>query len=681
LQADLDLGNYERFLDITLTRDHNITTGKVRESHPTAHCLAQFPHKLLPGADFLQVYSQVIQCERRGDYLGKTVQVIPHVTDAIQEWIERVAHISVDGAAGPPDICLIEVGGTVGDIESLVFLEALRQFRSRVGADNIFFFHVSLVPVLGAVGEQKTKPTQHSVKELRSVGISPDAIICRSSLPLESSTRRKLGLFCQVPVANVLAVHDVSNIYHVPLLLHEQQADGIIMKHLRLTPKVLQPALEDWRQLAATVDSLASAPAVRIALVGKYTGLSDSYLSVIKSLKHAAIAAKQRLVIEWIDAAALEREVPPAAAPIPGSADAAAAPLTGGVSSDAAAPPLVAKSAYQECWDTLRAAHGILVPGGFGDRGVEGKMLAIQHARENKVPFLGICLGMQCAVLEFARNVCGYTGATSTEFDADAAHPVVVFMPEINQAQMGGTMRLGGRSTVLQARQDGKGSLAEALYGKVPAISERHRHRYEVNPEYVPSIAAKGLHFTGTDERKQRMEIIELDRAQHPFFFAVQYHPEFNSHPYRPSPPFLGLMFAAVGALEENLPLPHAKDSLANYAHGAASAAAAGGARSTIMQAALAATPPPHSPVAATPTSGVIASPSVSMGLGPVVGVEQSIAVVEEVGVSGSVGQGTPASPPRMGRATPIHAVPAAASAPASAVPGGMPAVQRSYQR
>jgi len=602
--------------------------------------------------------------------LGKTVQVIPHVTDAIQEWIERVAHISVDGAQGAPDICLIEVGGTVGDIESLVFLEALRQFKSRVGASNIFFFHVSLVPVLGSVGEQKTKPTQHSVKELRSVGIAPDAIICRSSLPLESSTRRKLGLFCQVPISNVLAVHDVSNIYHVPLLLHEQSADSIILQHMGLQPKQSPPALDNWRQLAATVDELVDAPAVCIALVGKYTGLSDSYLSVIKSLKHAAVAAKQRLVIEWIDAAALEPGRVAKAAP-PSSA-AAGGPSE---SSSSDAQPIVAKSAYEECWDTLKAAHGILVPGGFGDRGVEGKMLAIQYARENKVPFLGICLGMQCAVLEFARNVCGYEGATSTEFDSETAHPVVLFMPEINQAKMGGTMRLGGRTTVLQPREDGKSSLAEQLYGKVHGISERHRHRYEVNPEYVPHIAAKGLHFTGTDERAQRMEIIELDREQHPFFFAVQYHPEFNSHPYRPSPPFLGLMFAAVGQLDEHLPLPHAKDSLANFDHGAAAAAAAGGSSSTLMQAALASKTPPSSPGLGAPSTGVVSSPS----LGGVRGT-QSFAVTEDTGVAGAVGQGTPASPPRMGQDTAIHAVPSALPAPA--VPDtGVPQVQRTYQR
>lgn len=633
-----------------------------------------------------QVYSQVIECERRGDYLGKTVQVIPHVTDAIQEWIERVAHLSVDGMAGPPDVCLVEVGGTVGDIESLVFLEALRQFRTRVGPENTFFFHVSLVPVLGAVGEQKTKPTQHSVKELRSVGISPDAIVCRSSKPLAGGTRRKLGHFCQVPTSHVLAVHDVSNIYHVPLLLQEQSAASIMLEHWGMEAPCSPPSLTSWCDLAARVDSLASAPTVHIALVGKYTGLSDSYLSVIKSLKHAAVAAGQRLVIEWIDAASLEH------------ATSAAAPGAGTSQMEATAPGTAVghgqDSAYEQCWATLKRADGILVPGGFGDRGVEGKILAIQYARENQVPFLGICLGMQCAVLEFARNVLGVQGATSTEFDPDTPNPVVLFMPEINQAKMGGTMRLGNRTTVLKPRPDGKGSLAEALYGEVRGINERHRHRYEVNPDYVPGLVEKGLLFTGTDERSQRMEIVELgDQWPHPFFFAVQYHPEFNSHPYRPSPPFMGLILAASGQLQGNLPLPHAKDALANYTHGAASAAAAADGMqllsSTVVGTAIAQAAAKaatgaaevsagiHTPAAA-PVTGVVASPTVpaaAPATPPRGALPTPLASEPPV-----VGQGTPASPPRLGHDdASLHTVPSLAppGVAGAAPPTPPPAVRR----
>jgi len=354
-QADLDLGNYERFLDVTLTRDHNITTGKV--------------------------YSQVINAERRGDYLGKTVQVIPHVTDAVQNWMDRVSHLIVDSHVvggteeedTPADVCLVEVGGTVGDIESHVFLEALRQFQFRVGTNNMCFVHVSLVPVLGSVGEQKTKPTQHTVKELRSVGLNPDIILCRSAQKLSTSTREKLALFCQVAPANVVTVHDVSNIYHVPLLLQEQGVADIVMARLQLAPRH-PPQLQPWIDLAHKIDTYTEE--VRIALVGKYTGLQDSYLSVIKSLQHAAVAVGRRLVVEWIDATALE------------------------AGSKATDP-----EAYEKSWETVKACHGILVPGGFGDRGVEGKIAAVRYARESKTPFLGICLGMQCAVIEYARCV------------------------------------------------------------------------------------------------------------------------------------------------------------------------------------------------------------------------------------------------------------------------------------
>jgi CTP synthase len=350
-------------------------------------------------------------------------------------------------------------------------------------------------------------------------------IICRSAEALTFSTREKLASFCHVKPECVWTVHDVSNIYHVPLLLEAQHATSIILRQLKTEVTIPADCLSPWRELALSVDSFTED--VRIALVGKYTGLQDSYLSVIKSLQHAAIACKKRLVVDWIDATSLE----------PRSAS-------------------IDKHTYDSSWETVKSAQGILVPGGFGDRGVEGKILAIQHARENKVPFLGICLGMQCAVIEYARNVLGYGHANSTEFDTKTPYPVVIFMPEINPSQLGGTMRLGSRSTMLRARPDGKPSLAAGLYGyETKSIWERHRHRYEVNPAYVNAIQEAGLFFVGTDDRSQRMEIVELDSEKHPFFFASQYHPEFLSHPHKPSLPFYGFILAAIGQLREHLPL------------------------------------------------------------------------------------------------------------------------------
>lgn len=503
-EGDLDLGNYERFLGVTLTRDHNITTGKV--------------------------YQQVLQKERRGDYLGKTVQVVPHVTDAIQDWIERVAQVCVepprDGQdkhntkSEPADVCLVEVGGTVGDIESMVFLEALRQFQFRVGPENFCLVHVSLVPVLGSVGEQKTKPTQHAIKELRSAGLTPDVIICRSSSELEPATKSKIGMFCQVSANHVLSVHDVSNIYHVPLLLAKQGAASILMSRLQLMNRFSEPDLTEWSQMAHRVDSFEQI--CRIALVGKYTGLQDSYLSVIKALKHATMKCDRDLEIEWIEAGDLEPEMK------------AKDPQT-----------------YDDAWQKLRSVDGIVCPGGFGDRGVDGKVLTAQYARENKIPYLGICLGMQVAVIEYARNVLGWHDANSEEFDDSSSHKVVIFMPEINPNEMGGTMRCGERRTILHEKSDpSKRSLASYLYGKGKPIMERHRHRYEVNPDFVSTIKEAGLNFVGTDDKGVRMQVIELDREVHPFYFAAQYHPEFKSHPNEPSPPFYGLILAATGNLE-----------------------------------------------------------------------------------------------------------------------------------
>ena len=369
-EGDLDLGNYERFLDIELTKDHNITTGKV--------------------------YNQVLQRERRGDYLGKTVQVVPHVTNAIQEWIERVAYRPVDGMRGAPDICLVEVGGTVGDIESMIFLEALRQFQFKAKKENCCFVHVSLVPSITAVGEQKTKPTQHGVKQLMMAGLQPDLLVCRSSMSLEKGIAEKLAMFCHVNKSNVLSVHDVPNIYHVPKMLHEQSLPSVIMESLGMDPPIsidTSPMLAKWNNMALAVDTFTDA--VDIAVVGKYTGLSDAYLSIIKALKHSAIAASRKLNILWVEAQHLE---------------------PGFERKD--------REGYTKAWETVRRANGVLVPGGFGNRGVEGKILAANYARTSKTPYLGVCLGMQCAVIEFARNMCGLKDANSSEFDDKAEHQV-----------------------------------------------------------------------------------------------------------------------------------------------------------------------------------------------------------------------------------------------------------------
>ena len=483
-EVDLDLGNYERFLDVALTRDNNITTGKV--------------------------YAAVVERERRGDYLGKTVQVIPHITNEIQEWIERVAHVSSDGDNGAPDVCVIELGGTVGDIESAPFVEALRQFQFRVGRENICFVHVSLVPVMGPVGEQKTKPTQHTVKELRGLGIIPDILVCRSAKPLQDDTRAKLAAFCHVSEDAVVSAHDVSNIYRVPMMLEEQGVSGVLSGLFGFELPSERPLLDDWKAMADRVDNPAEE--IRIATVGKYTGLSDSYLSVIKALQHSSYAVGRKLVIDWIESADLDDQT-------------------------ASADP----EAHAAAWELLNGADGVLVPGGFGIRGIEGKIKAAGYARENNVPYLGVCLGLQVATIEFCRNVLGMEGANSTEFDEDTPHPAVVFMPEISKTHMGGTMRLGTKPTPFLV-DDCK---MRRLYGGADHVDERHRHRYEVNPELIEQIEEAGLKYVGKDETGQRCEIMELDG--HPYFVGTQYHPEFKSRPGRPSPPFLGLLMAACG--------------------------------------------------------------------------------------------------------------------------------------
>lgn len=354
---DLDLGNYERFLDVTLTRDNNITTGKI--------------------------YREVIEKERRGDYLGKTVQVVPHITDAIQDWVERVAKIPVDDSNEAPDVCIVELGGTVGDIESAPFIEAMRQFQFRVGKENFFLIMVSLVPVVGSVGEQKTKPTQACIRDLRGLGLSPDLIACRSAKPLDEGIKSKISMFCHVEPSQVMSVHDCSTVYHVPFLLSDQGIMDVFVSKLKLTQPIASPWGESfatkWRSLAEVAGRVVHE--VKIVLVGKYTHLQDSYISVVKSLQHAAIAANRKLVLEWVEAEDLEPEMKNKS------------PLR-----------------YHQAWKLLCSGNGILVPGGFGERGMEGKIIAAQWARENKIPYLGICLGLQAAVIEFARNVCGIKG-------------------------------------------------------------------------------------------------------------------------------------------------------------------------------------------------------------------------------------------------------------------------------
>lgn len=478
-EVDLDLGNYERFLGTTLTKNHNLTTGKI--------------------------YQSVITRERRGDYLGKTVQVIPHITDAIIEWIERVAAIPVDGTDRQPDVCIIELGGTVGDIESMVFLEALRQLEYRVGTDNFCHVHVSLAPEAG--GEQKSKPTQHAVRELRAVGLPPHIIFCRSERPLDRNVMKKISQFCMVPPSHVISVHNVSNIMFVPLLLLEQHVPTLIFGQLKRTTMPVDD-IPEWRNLAMSIDRAAET--VRIAMVGKYTEFTDAYLSVNKSLYYAASHANRRLEIVWVDSVNLEQKM------------------------QATRPEV-----FEAEWKKLAAADGILVPGGFGNRGVEGMVLAAHYARKKKIPYLGICLGMQVAVIEYCRGELGLVTANSEEFDRDGTDNVIMYMPEIDPNTMGGNMRLGARTTIIA-----RGSLAHYLYGQT-VISERHRHRYEVNPKYIDRIHEAGGRFTGVDETCQRMEIFELPEEQHPFYIASQFHPEFLSRPLKPSPLFMGLVLAA----------------------------------------------------------------------------------------------------------------------------------------
>ena len=482
-----------------MTRDNNITTGKI--------------------------YQHVIEKERRGDYLGHTVQVVPHIVDAIQDWIERVAKIPVDGTGQEPDVCIIELGGTVGDIESMPFVEAMTQLRARAGRDNFMQIHVSYVPMVH--GEQKTKPTQMAIKAVRSAGLIPDLIACRCEKTLDEGAHAKIARFCQVPKDQVLVVRDMPSTYQVPLLLHKQGLVAILNDVLRLDRFSIEPALaskgvniwESWNSLALGLDRALET--VDIALVGKYLEQPDSYLSVVKSIEHAAMRCRRKLNIIWVDAEHLE--------------------------------PSAEKSnpaAYHKAWQQVCTAQGILVPGGFGARGTEGMVSAAKWARENNVPYLGICLGMQIAVMEFARSICdiGLPVASSAEFDARDEDRLIISMPEHHTGKLGGTMRLGLRPTIWQPETEW--SRLRALYGKESSqIAERHRHRYEVNPKYIPALEAKGLSFIGKDDTGVRMEIIEL--KEHPWFVGVQFHPEYMSRVLDPSKPYLGFIAASAGILKD----------------------------------------------------------------------------------------------------------------------------------
>jgi CTP synthase len=461
-ETDLDLGHYERFTHAQLTQANNWTTGRI--------------------------YLSVINKERRGDYLGKTIQVIPHVTDEIRDAIRTVA----DG----PDVVIVEVGGTVGDIESLPFLESIRQMGNQVGRENALFIHLTLVPFIKASGELKTKPTQHSVKELREIGIQPDILMCRCDRPLPHDMKAKIALFCNVRENEVITAQDVETIYEVPLMFAGQGLDDMIVKKLGLTAG--DRDLRRWTELVDTIKNPDAS--VTIGIVGKYVELEDSYKSLHEALIHGGVANKLRVQVRWVESEDLMEDAN---------------------------------------WeDRLRDFDAILVPGGFGKRGIAGMLRAINYARRGLTPYFGICLGMQCATIEFARNVCGLEGADSTEFDDDAAHPVIFKLRDlIGVEAMGGTMRLGAYPCILK-----EGSLAKKAYG-AHEISERHRHRYEFNPRYEDELGGHGLVFSGKSPDGKFIEIVEL--PDHPWFLGCQFHPEFKSKPLDPHPLFVSFIRAA----------------------------------------------------------------------------------------------------------------------------------------
>jgi len=466
-ETDLDLGHYERFLNSPVMRLNNVTTG--------------------------QIYFSVIEKERRGEYLGKTVQVVPHITDEIKSRIYKLA------AQGNYDVVITEIGGTVGDIEAMPFLEAIRQVPYDVGRENVLYAHLTLVPFIRAAGEIKTKPTQHSVKEMREIGIQPDILICRTEEPFDDEIRRKIAMFCNVENDSVFQAYDVDEIYKMPLVYHEQNLDQVILKKFGLEEEVGEAKLEGWHQLAARVEA-SRGNQVDIAFVGKYTNLQDAYKSVYEALRHAGFANEVRVKIHRIEADELEESVLDA---------------------------------------QLQSMDGVLIPGGFGSRGIEGKITAAGIARRSGIPYFGICLGMQVAVIEFARNACGLAGAHSTEMEPETPYPVIDLMIEQKSIQsMGGTMRLGAYDCLIKAD-----TLAEEAYGGAKVISERHRHRYEVNNKYLNNLTEQGMVISGVNEETGLVEIVEL--REHPWFLGCQSHPEFKSKPLAAHPLFARFIAAA----------------------------------------------------------------------------------------------------------------------------------------
>lgn len=468
-ETDLDLGHYERFIDINLSKNSNTTTGKI--------------------------YQSVINKERRGDYLGGTVQVIPHITNEIKERVFRV------GQQDNADFVITEIGGTVGDIESLPFLEAIRQVKKDVGKNDVLYIHVTLVPYISAAGELKTKPTQHSVKELRSIGISPDIIVCRSEKPISKEMREKMAMFCDVDPDAVIQNLTARSIYEVPMLMEEQGLDTIVLRKLEMEDKPKD--MQGWHDMVARILKKYDKK-VTIAVVGKYVALQDAYISITESLRHAAVANEAELDIHWVNAEEIEAD-------------------------------------DTDMTKVMAGVDGILVPGGFGNRGIEGKIKAIQYAREHKIPFFGICLGMQCAVIEFARHVCGMADANSSEFNPNSTHPVIDLMPEqLDVEDLGGTMRLGlYPCKVYPDTLTSKAYNAELIY-------ERHRHRYEFNNAFREKIVGKGLVLGGTLPNGRLVEIVELPESEHPWFLGAQFHPEFKSRPTNPHPLFREFVGAAV---------------------------------------------------------------------------------------------------------------------------------------
>ena len=465
-ETDLDLGHYERFIDINLTKGSNITAGKV--------------------------YWNVLNKERRGDYLGKTVQVIPHITNEIKQRVYDVA------AADDADVVITEIGGTVGDIESLPFMEAIRQVKKEVGRNDVLYIHVTLVPYISAAGELKTKPTQHSVKELRGIGIQPDILVCRTEKPLTKDMKAKLALFCDVEESAVIENRTADTIYEVPLMMQEEGLDRIVLEKLNMS--YVPANMEEWANMVNKIKNPQKK--LKIAVVGKYVELPDAYISVTEALHHAGIVNDTAVKIHWVNSEKIE------------------------------AAGVVLDEEFAGC-------KGILVPGGFGDRGVEGKIMAIQYAREHKIPFLGLCLGMQCAVIEFARHVCGLSDAHSSEFSSETKHPVIDLMEsQVDVEDKGGTMRLGAYPCKLKP-----GTKTYAAYG-AEMISERHRHRYEFNNKFRQQIADAGMTIAGTLPDDSLVEIVEV--VDHPWFVASQFHPELKSRPNHPHPLFKGFVEAAL---------------------------------------------------------------------------------------------------------------------------------------